>query len=239
MPVSDSNERQQFVASALRRARGQYNVARTSQLSGVPVSTLYEWSRHDAYIADFATSTPMAWSYRDLVYLRLLAWLRQQGMERQLASSQVQNLKSEFSSGLTIQYLYADRHSLFYEDERSDRRSGRSILPFDDIASLFGVFNLLDPIQELSGKHRKLWAPDLQTPSVHTRISPFVLAGDPCIAETRVPTSSIHSLRVSRGLSVNEIIELYPVLSSASILDAYQLEQHLRREIPLDDLVPV
>jgi uncharacterized protein (DUF433 family) len=234
MPVSDSNERQRFVATALRHARGQYNVARTSQLSGIPVSTLYEWSRHNAYVADFEKSTPMSWSYRDLVFLRLLAWLRQRGMERRLASGQVERLKSAFSSGLDIQYLYADRHSLFYEDERSDRESGYSILPFDDISALLGVFNLLEPINELGGNRGKLWAPDLQSPSRHTRISPFVLAGDPCIVETRVPTSSIHALRISRGLSVNEIMDLYPILTTESIEDAFQLEQLLRREIPLD-----
>src|ERR1019366_9491412 len=82
--------------------------------------------------------------------------------------------------------------------------------------------------------HDQLWAPDLRNPSSHTRISPFVMAGDPCITETRIPTSSIHALRSERGLEVEEIIELFPGLSRASVVDAHQLEQRLRRERPLD-----
>ena len=234
MTASDVNERQKFIAIALRRARGQYNVTRTSQLSGIPNSTLYEWSRNEVYTADFHDNVPKSWSYRDLVFLRLLAFLRQGGMDRHPASEKVQDLKSQISNGLEVQFLYADRHSLIYEDERIDRRSGHSILPFESISDLFRTFNLLEPIEELSRNHDQLWAPDLRNPSSHTRISPFVMAGDPCITETRIPTSSIHALRSERGLEVEEIIKLFPGLSRASVVDAHQLEQRLRREQPLD-----
>jgi len=236
MPETDSEitANRKYIALALRRARGQYIGSRTSQLSGIPQSTLYEWSRHDAYVPDFEDATPKAWSYRDLVFLRLLAWLRQRGMERGLASEQVSNLRTQISKGFEVRYLFADRRSLIFEGEQTDHRSGYSILPFNDIADLFRNFDLLEPIEELSGHQTRLWAPDLQAPSSHTRISPFVMAGDPCITDTRIPTSSIHALSTERGLRVPEIIELFPGLTRESILDAHKLEMRLRRETPLE-----
>ena len=236
MPETDSEitANRKFIAIALRRARGQYNVSRTSQLSGVPQSTLYEWSRHGAYVPDFEDATPKSWSYRDLVFLRLMAWLRQRGMERSLVSEQVRNLRTQISRGFEVRYLFADRRSLIFEGEQTDHRSGYSILPFTDIAELFRTFDLLEPIEELSGHRDRLWAPDLQSPSSYTRISPFVMAGDPCITDTRIPTSSIHALSTERGLNVAEIIELFPGLTRASVEDAHNLELRLRRETSLD-----
>lgn len=70
-----SNERT-MIAYALRHPRGRYNADRTSQLSGVPKSTVYDWRRDGILVPDFTAANPSMWSYRDLVLLRLLAWLR-------------------------------------------------------------------------------------------------------------------------------------------------------------------
>src|SRR5829696_8281996 len=64
------------VLHALRHPRGRYAADRAAQLSGIPRSTLYDWQRADVYVPDFAGGSPMAWSYRDLVFVRVLAWLR-------------------------------------------------------------------------------------------------------------------------------------------------------------------
>jgi uncharacterized protein (DUF433 family) len=94
-------------------------------------------------------------------------------------------------------------------------------------------FSLLEPIGELGGKAR-LWAPDLVTPSTFTFISPWVMAGDPCVARTRIPTASVHALREERGLGTGEIVELYPGLTFEAAEDAYHLERRLRGQDPPD-----
>jgi uncharacterized protein (DUF433 family) len=223
------------VMYALRHARGRYGSIRTSQLSGIPRSTLYEWGRHAIFVPDFDNESPKAWSYRDLVYLRLLAWLRQGGMERPIAAEQVAIVKKQVASGSDIQYLHADRNTLLAAGERTSRVTGESLLPFDDLFGLLRTFNLLEPVAELGGKDlRQLWAPDLVTPSSHTFISPWVMAGDPCVARTRIPTASIHALREERGLSSDEIVNLYPGLSAAATNDAYVLERRLRGQEPYE-----
>ena len=217
------------VMYALRHARGRYDNPRTSQLSGIPSSTLYEWRRNDIYVPDFDGDAPTAWSYRDLVYLRLLAWLRQVGMERHTASEQVRIIKDEVASGREIQYLFADRDTLVADEERTSRVTGENLLPFDDLLGLFRTFDLLEPVAELGGNElRRLWAPDLVTPSSFTFISPWVMAGDPCVACTRIPTASIHALREERGLASAEIVDLYPGLTIEAADDAYVLERRLR-----------
>ncbi len=219
---------QKTVMFALRPARGRYDSARTSQLSGVPRSTLYDWRRSNTYVPDFDDENPTAWSYRDLVYLRLLAWLRQGGMERKTAAEKTRNVKAEVASGREIKYLYADRNTLVADEERTSRVTGGGLLPFEDLSELFRVFDLLDPVAELRGKESRLWAPDLVTPSSFTFISPWVMAGDPCVGRTRIPTASIHALREERGLESAEIVELYPGVAIDAADDAYVLERRLR-----------
>lgn len=234
--MTDLNEQaRKIVMYALRHARGRYESGRASQLSGIPRSTVYEWRRSKIYVPDFDAEAPTAWSYRDLVYLRLLAWLRQVGMERHTAANQVSTIKKEVASGREIRRLFASRDTLVADDERTSRVTGHSLLPFDDLFGLFRVFDLLEPIAELGGKElRRLWAPDLVTPSSFTFISPWVMAGDPCVARTRIPTASIHALREERGLESARIVELYPGLTVEAADDAYGLERRLRGQDPPD-----
>ncbi len=235
MPADLDGTTHETVLHALRYAHGRYDNGRTSQLSGIPSITLYEWRRSDVYVPDFDTDNPKTWSYRDLVYLRLLAWLRQVGMKRDTAAEQVRAVKVELAAGHTIRYLHADRNTLVADEERISRTTGQNLLPFDDLLGLFRTFDILEPVGELAGKEKssRLWAPHLVTPSSFTFISPWVMAGDPCIERTRIPTASIHALREERGLTSTEIVNLYPGLTVEAASDAYLLERRLRgHELP-------
>jgi uncharacterized protein (DUF433 family) len=223
----------------LRHPRGRYPAERASQLSGIPLSTLYEWRRNEIYVPDFTTASPATWSYRDLVFLRLLAWLRQVGMQRPLASQLVGEVKGMASKGEQIWQLRADRHTLLINTERTSRFSNQpNMLPFDNLFDLMATFDVLEPVDELRprGRHR-IWAPHLVTPSPCTRISPYVLAGDVCVEKTRIPTSSLYALREERGLSSSDIVRLYPGLEAEAVDDAYLLERRLRG-IDLPEPVP-
>ena len=218
-------DRRELVLRALRSPRGRYSAERTSQLSGIPKSTVYDWQRNEVYRPDFLHASPMAWSYRDLVYLRLLAWLRNQGMDRPVAAQRVAAVRESVAGGENIRRLRSDGRVLLIDDEVDHRFSGENVLP--DLAELLGEFDLLEPIKELGD--RPLWGPDLVTPSERTYISPWVMAGEPCIDETRIPTSTVWTLRTDRGLGVAQIVDLYPGLDEAAVKDAWYLEDRLRR----------
>jgi uncharacterized protein (DUF433 family) len=229
VPRSRSEEMTGVVVFALRHPRGSYPVERAAQLSGVPRSTLYDWRGDKVYVPDFDRASPVLWSYRDLVYLRLLAWLRQLGMARPTAARQVAGVKERVSRGADVRMLQADRNVLLIGDERATDAGGPNLLPFDDLSGLLATFDLLDPIEELRRRGQKrVWAPDLVTPGTHTSISPWVLAGDPCIRNTRIPTAAIRALHEDRGLAFANVVQLYPGLTREAAEDAYLLERRLR-----------
>jgi uncharacterized protein (DUF433 family) len=202
------------IAYALRHPRGRYTAERAAQLSGVPKSTVYDWRRESVYEPDFSAGRPVMWSYRDLALLRLLAWLRQGGMDRPVASEKVSSVKAQLSAGLDEARL---------EDDREN------ILPWTDFSRLLGTFDLHEPIDELrSARRGPVWAPDLVTPSQHSYISPWVVAVDPCIERTRIPTAAIHALHAERALPLEAIVELYPGLTTEAASDAIRLERRLR-----------
>jgi uncharacterized protein (DUF433 family) len=214
---------------SLRTARGRYAADRAAQLSGVPKSTVYDWQRNDVYVPDYAHGTPMAWSYRDLVYLRVLAWLRQNGMPRPLASERVSLLKAHVAAGNTVTEVVADSRHMGIDGDGAEKFEAPSVL-FPDFLS---TFNVLDAVEEFG--QRRLWGPDLVAPTKLTYISPWVLGGDPCVDGTRIQTAALFTLRTDRGLSAEDVLALYPDLDSQRVDDAYGLERRLRG---LDDLAP-
>ena len=217
--------------SELRRPRGHYGVQRTSQLSGIPQSTLYDWRSHRVYVPDYDAASPTGWSYRDLVFLRLLAWLRQRGMERPIASEQVARVRAEIEAGEPVRYLFASSRTLIAAGERTDRVSGENLLPFDRLEALFAHFDIAEPIKELGPSRHRLWAPDLVRPSKHSFIAPSVMAGDPCLNDTRIPTATVYTLRTERDLSSEDVVALYPELDIEAVEDAYDLEARLRETV--------
>lgn len=231
MTAQHSDTALKSIAYALRQPRGRYAADRASQLSGVPKSTVYNWRRERVFVPDFSEASPTMWSYRDLVLLRLLAWLRQGGMDRPVASQKVDSIKTQLSHGVEIRFIHATDKDVVLngpsgaaaEDDREN------LLPSTDFYALLGTFDLLEPIEELrSARRGPVWAPDLVTPSQHSFISPWVLAGDPCVERTRIPTSAIYALRAERMLPVDAIVELYPGLTSGVAADAIELESRLR-----------
>lgn len=68
-------------------------------------------------------------------------------------------------------------------EETVDRLTGQQVL--SGMAQFLAVFDLLAPIAELGRK--RLWGPDLLTPSTLTVISPWVMGGEPVVRSTRIP----------------------------------------------------
>ena len=219
--------RRQEVLATLAYPRGRYPVERAAQLSGIPRSTLYDWRREGIYDPDFPNASPVAWSYRDLVFLRPLAWLRQTRWTRPDAAAAVAEVRRRASAGEQLRYIRADSTALVIGSKPFGLEP--SLLPFDDVMSLFARFDLPKPVEELrKGLAGRLWAPNLVEPSTHTAISPEVLAGEPCVVRTRIPTSTVAALATDRGLSAPDIVRLYPDLTIETAEDALLLERRLR-----------
>lgn len=222
----DATERRALLMPALRSARGRYTADRAAHLSGVPRSTIYDWAREDVLVPDYALGRPMSWSYRDLVYLRLLARLRQRGLKRDDAAAYVREVRHVFAStddpAATLRI--ADRR-VFLGDSTTDMLSGQTA--FAETLHATQEFDLLEPLEGVTD--HPTWGPDLIEPSAHTYISPNVMGGEPCVDSTRVPSASVLALVEDRGLTPSKIVRLYPGLTETGVEDAVRLEQRMRR----------
>jgi uncharacterized protein (DUF433 family) len=214
---------------ALKRPVGQYAYERASQLTGVPKRTLHYWAACGLVIPDFNHFTPKQWSYRDLLFIRLFVQLRALKVKPEVASRRVSMVRSRLedvndANDALLRIQGPDL--LLIGDDEFDALTGAQV--FGGFANYLGEFDLLAPV----GAHdseRHVWGPHLVRPSNCTVISPAVMAGEPCVTNSRVSSGSLWSLRKDRGLSVGDLAELYPDLTAESINDAVGLEDRIRR----------
>ncbi|TMC05370.1 MAG: DUF433 domain-containing protein [Chloroflexi bacterium] len=229
-----SVEERFLLIQAFQSPRGRYRADRTSQLSGIPGRTVYHWARERLLVPDYDQDKPKQWSYRDLVYLRLFAWLRSKQHSPAVASQHVSRIRTRLADEATDPMIVrGDNRVVLLGDEQVDLLSGQQLL--EGVLEHLSVFDLLVPvdIEELSvGPQSRLWGPNLVRPSAATRMSPWVMSGEPCIEGSRLPTSTVFALSSRRGLSPDHIVGLYPGITLAQVSDAVQLENRLRSAPP-------
>lgn len=227
MSNATGTEEREILRHALRFPRGRYEARRAAQLSGIPERTVYDWAQEDVLAPDFHRANPMRWSYRDLVYLRLLARLRAHGMNRGDASERVRLVRELAASGDVAEVRITHR-GLLLPGEEHDRLTGEAVLA--DLAGLTDRFDLLEPVAGVNTD--RLWGPNLVKPTDHTFISPWVLGGEPCLEGTRVPTASILALVDHRDMTTTQVVVLYPQLTAEGVEDAVGLERRMRERRP-------
>lgn len=212
---------------ALRTPRGQYSAQRASQLAGVPLSTLYHWTRESLLVPDY-TGRPMLWSYRDLVFVRLFTFLRSRNHPPQTVSRYIDQVRHTVTSrDADLRDVHARKGLVLLGDEAFDRLTGASFLPM--LIEYLDVFNLVEPLNVPELGRSRVWGPNLVRPSQHTEIWPWVMSGDPVIRRSRLPTASLFALNQERRLAPAEIVELYRgALTEDAASDAIALEQRLR-----------
>jgi DNA-binding transcriptional MerR regulator/uncharacterized protein (DUF433 family) len=213
---------------ALRMPRGRYGAERAAQLSGVPTRTVYHWAQTGTLVPDYDES-PKSWSYRDLVYLRLTAWLRATHLPLPTVVDVVDTARRRFAEpdapGSTVVSTDGVGVALS-EGFAVDALTGQRV--FETMVDNVTTFDLLAPLEapELGRGH--LWGPNLVRPSRHTSISPWVLRGEPVLRGSRLSTGALYALRTSRRLKVADIVELYPGVDEDAVDDAIELETRLR-----------
>ena len=219
------------VVQALRRPRGYYDAKRASQLSGVPQSSINQWARTGMLTPDWNALTPRGWSYRDLLYLRLFAWLRKKGMEASGVSQRVRLIRGVLAKEPIDPTVRSDGRHAFLSDETFDRFSGQQA--FEGMTLFLSIFDIAQPIDKVS--RAAIWGPGLVYPSTYTHISPWVMSGEPCVVRSRIPTSALFALRQKRHLPAEKIRLLYPHIEVEAIQDAIDLEERLRRRESRND----
>jgi uncharacterized protein (DUF433 family) len=218
------DEERAVLRHALRFPRGRYDARRAGQLSGIPERTVYDWAHQGVLVPDFHRATPTRWSYRDLVFLRLLARFRAHGMPRDSAAGRVRLVRGLAAAGGDVDEVRITDRSLLLPGEDHDRLTGEQVL--GDLEELTARFDLLAPMPGAEAEH--LWGPNLVKPTAMTFISPGVLGGEPCIEGMRIATASVHALVHDRGMSTAQVVVLYPQLTEDGVKESVDLERRMR-----------
>jgi uncharacterized protein (DUF433 family) len=222
-------DEQHALREALRSPRGRYDAARAAQLSGVPERTVYYWATHGVLVPDHGHFRPKAWSYRDLVFLRLTAWLRSHDLPLDVVVPRVAEWRSHFeqASADAVTEVHTDGVGVSLGPLREDPMSGQ--VAFDQLITYTVKFDVLEPVGDIAHLgRRRLWGPNLVRPSARTAISPWVLAGEPCLRHTRIPTAALYAMSNDRGLTAENLADLYPEAGHEAIADGLALENRLR-----------
>lgn len=218
---------------AFRVPRGRYSYDRASQLSGVPTRTLHHWARTGFMVPDFSDLMPKMWSYRDLVFLRLAAWLRTMRMPPAKVAALVNDVQFRLEDPHDeTRIVKSDGRVAMLGELLEDWFTGQTIIK-DVAPRLLDEFDLLAPIDVGDLGRKRLWGPNLLFPTSRTSIAPWVMGGEPVLKNSRIATGSLYALHQERGLDVEAIARLYPGTEPESVRDAIRLEDHLRRHLPL------
>lgn len=204
-----------------RPLQGSYSADRAAGLAGVPRRTLYYWAKHGILDPSVSNIKPRLWSYNDVLALRLIDWLRRDKEEtpfprasmhqiRQLLSS-VQDLGHRLERGLPV---WIDPNSFVVVE-----LEGQKAVPLGKKLLQTGLdapgLDLLLPYGSTG--------PDLRWPRPTLRMLPGKLSGQPHVVDTRIETFAIAAL-AGRGLSTENIVELYPALTVTNVQEAIDLE---------------
>lgn len=213
--------------------RGAYTADRASALSGVPLSTIHYWARHEVLVPSISPERIKLWSYPDLMGLRTIYWLRQ-------SKTATDGVSVPATSMPAVRRALAGLRDLDLElwTEKNGpgvavSRSGEVFFTAPDFVTTVGgqrpldadLLDLIAPFETEQGA-----APNLYAPRPSLRIIPGKLSGSPHIVKTRIETVALAALE-DRGLPESKIVRLYPLAPPAAISEALDLEHQLRAHL--------
>lgn len=198
---------------------GAYEAARAAALSGLPVSTVYDWGRKKILVPSISSTREKLWSYGDLLTLRLVRWLRldKPDAARATAMSEVRAALERFGDSLWRDVgpghdrptIAVTSDGTVIHVERGETVSGQQT--FMETLDLFAPFK---------------FGVDLREPGLHLRIVPGRCAGEPHLAGTRLTTRTVAAL-AARGYGLDAIAKLYPGEDVDALGQALSLENKL------------
>ncbi len=219
--------------------RGAYTADRAAALSGVPLSTVRWWAKHDILVPTGSQTRVMLWSYADLMQLRVIHWLRQPKVgqdEREIPASTmnaVRRARAKLAQlelalwtedgGPSVRVDHQGSVWLATEPSLERAEDGQRALGGTDVDET--ILEVLAPFQTSSTR-----GPDLVCPRPHLRIVPGKLGGSPHIERTRLESQAVGALTAS-GLPIAKIYRLYPDIDQMAIDQAIDLEQQLANNL--------
>jgi uncharacterized protein (DUF433 family)/DNA-binding transcriptional MerR regulator len=202
---------------------GAYTAAEAAALSGVPVTTLRYWVKTGLIEPSVSMARPVLFDFLDLRDLRVIDRLRRQETPTQAIRRAINWLRDEADVQHIVQAtLYASGGEVVWVpgDEPSSRvlasAGGQTVL----------LFTLQDIWSDLGAEIQDGEVVALR-PVDGVTIDPTVRGGTPVVEGTRVPTALVAQM-VTEGMTPDEIVELYPTLTTGNVEAAANWENRRR-----------
>jgi uncharacterized protein (DUF433 family)/DNA-binding transcriptional MerR regulator len=214
-------------------SRGAYPADRAAALSGVPLSTLHDWSRKEVLVPTISAERVKLWSYADLMGLRIIQWLRQtkiradgadiprstmQAVKRAL--TQLDELDLALWTEESGPSVVVDASGQVLVSSEPHREAGARQRVLDEELEVLAPFPSRDGLR----------GPDLVAPRPQLRIVPGKLGGSPHVVHTRLESQALGGLADS-GLPKAKIYRLYPDIDRSAIDEALDLEDQLEHNL--------
>lgn len=197
----------------------------TATLSGATRRQLYDWRRKGILVPEVSAENPPLYSFRDVVALRTVAFLR--------ARTSLQKLRKAFSMLKTFDFTEHPSTYRFGTD-------GKTIAAQDEDGNVVDLVNregqlylfTLEEVFRSFTNFRDEPVVDFEHPRPLLELNQHRLGGWPTIAGTRVPYDAVADLLQDGTYSVEDVRLFYPTVSPSAARDAlsfaFDVEQHLR-----------
>lgn len=197
----------------------------TSVLTGVSKSQLYSWKRKKLLLPEVQDSRPPLWSFRDIIALRSLAFLRR--------DVSLQKITKAFES-LTVlemvehpaEYRFGtDGTSVFVEKSGGDEAINLNAAGFQPT-----LFTFEEMFGEFENWKKQTIAP-LFKPESHVEVRLGRLGGWPTIAGTRVGYDVISNLVDHETIYPEDVSYYYPTVSAEAAESALRFDARVREAV--------
>ncbi|QOT16512.1 DUF433 domain-containing protein [Paenarthrobacter sp. YJN-5] len=193
----------------------------TAVLTGTSVSQLTRWRQRGLVVPEIQDTNPAVYSFRDLVAIRTVAFLRSQ-ISLQKIRKAYANLDPLAFTEHPSQYRFGtDGKSIGVADEE-----GRvvDLVKAPGQISLFTFEEVFDSFVNRSGRE----VVNFLRPRAHLEVLPGRVGGWPTVDGTRVTYDTIASLVDNDTITVEEVPLYYPSVSVAGAADALSFDAEVR-----------
>lgn len=202
-----------------------FDVRMAAVLTGTTVSQLRRWRREGVFEPELSSAEggPLQYSYRDLMALRAIAFLR--------AKISLQRIRLAFS---VLRKLSYDEHLSAY----TFGADGRSVVLRDANGSLIELvgkpgqlrlFTFQEIFASFKNLHGEVVVP-FQRPMPNLEVDPNRMGGWPTIRETRIAFDAVSSIVDGETITVENINHYYPAVTPDAARDAVEFD-HMVREV--------
>ena len=190
----------------------------TATLTGTTTRQLYSWRSKGVLIPEVQASSPALYSFRDLVAVRTVAFLRSQ-VSFQKVRRAFENLrKLDYQDHPSTYRFGTDGKTIAIED-----RNGM-VVDLVDFKGQMLMFSLEEIFREFTNFDGNKVV-DFERPLPNLEVNPRRMGGWPTIAGTRVPYDAVSDLLADGFYSPADVNRFFPSVNADEAVDALRFSE--------------